>query len=119
MRRSFRRIAGWMSGLALLLPAAASAQAGPPEAPIDRSLPVKEGFDVDRAYIGRQPLFQPLHDPDFSSLRAALDGGYVSEDSPMLVFEAGGQTLSLVTSQMSYHHVAQGEMAGEPWMVTF
>lgn len=37
----------------------------------------------------------------------------------MLAFEAGGRTLALVSSQMSYHHVAQGEMAGEPWMVTF
>ena len=30
-----------------------------------------------------------------------------------------GKTLVLVSSQMTYHHVAQGEMEGEPWMVTF
>jgi hypothetical protein len=27
--------------------------------------------------------------------------------------------LALLTQQMSYHHLAQGEMAGEPWMVSF
>jgi hypothetical protein len=31
--------------------------------------------------------------------------------------EAG--RLALVTDQMAYHHVAQGEIAGEPWMVSF
>jgi hypothetical protein len=25
----------------------------------------------------------------------------------------------LISSQMAYHHVAQGDMNGEPWMVTF
>jgi hypothetical protein len=27
--------------------------------------------------------------------------------------------VALVTDQMAYHHVAQGEIAGEPWMVSF
>ena len=106
------------AGALALFPGTAAAQ-GPPEAAVDPTLPVKPGFDVERAYIGRQPLFQPLHDPTFSALRDALEEGYVSRDTPMLVFAHGESTLSLVTSQMSYHHVAQGEMAGEPWMVTF
>ncbi len=94
-------------------------QVSPPRAEIDPELPVQPGFDIERAYIGRAPLFQPLHDPSFTSLGEARRGGRVAEDSPILVFEAGGRTLSLVTAQMSYHHVAQGEIAGEPWMVTF
>jgi len=35
------------------------------------------------------------------------------------VMDVAGQKLALVTRQMAYHHVAQGELAGEPWMVTF
>ena len=36
-----------------------------------------------------------------------------------MVMVRGGQHLALSTMQMSYHHVAQGELAGEPWMVSF
>ncbi|MDT8369979.1 MAG: hypothetical protein RQ745_12300 [Longimicrobiales bacterium] len=101
-------------------PQLASAQLGmPPSIPVDPTMPVKEGFDVERAYLGRAPLFQPMYNPEWIPLREARSRGAVDDDTPILVFEAGGRTLALVSSQMSYHHVAQGEMAGEPWMVTF
>lgn len=91
----------------------------PPEMPVDPDMPRKEGFDAERAFLGSRPIFTPLKDPSFEPLDGALRRGEVAEDTPLLVFEAGGETLALVTAQMSYHHVAQGEMAGEPWMVTF
>ncbi len=106
--------------VALLLPAAATAQIQiPEELPVDPDLPVKAGFDVERAFLGSNPIFTPLRDPEFVSLRQALRDGELEEDTPILVFEAGDRTLTMLTRQMSYHHVAQGEMAGEPWMVTF
>ena len=55
----------------------------------------------------------------WTSLSGARRAGNVQNETPVVVFEAGGETLVLVTSQMSYHHVAQGEMEGKPWMVTF
>ena len=61
----------------------------------------------------------PGIDYGITILQDARRAGHVQDDQPVLIFEAGGETLVLVTSQMSYHHVAQGEMAGEPWMVTF
>ena len=67
----------------------------------------------------RAPNFVPLRNPNWRSLSAARASGHVSDDTPVLVFEAGGSTLVLVSSQMAYHHVAQGDMNGEPWMVTF
>ncbi len=85
----------------------------------DRNMPVREGFDIDRALFWSAPNFVPLRDPDWRSLSDALRAGVVSDDTPVLVFEAGGATLVLVSSQMTYHHVAQGDMNGEPWMVTF
>lgn len=81
--------------------------------------PIAEGFDTDRALFWAEPNFVPLRDPEWTPLRTALRANEVDDDTPVLVFEAGGETLVLVSSQMSYHHVAQGEMAGEPWMVTF
>ncbi len=116
--RSFGLVAGSLL-LATVMAAGLDAQSMPEVMPIDRTLPIKAGFDIDRAYIGARPLFTPLRDPTFGQLRAALGADQVASDTPVLVFEAGGKTLALVTSQMSYHHVAQGEMAGEPWMVTF
>jgi hypothetical protein len=89
------------------------------EMAVDPDLPRKAGFDAERAYLGSEPTFTPLRDPDFEPLRAVLRRGELTDDTPMLAFEAGGRTLALVSSQMSYHHVAQGDMAGEPWMVTF
>jgi hypothetical protein len=81
--------------------------------------PAAEGFDPDRALFFAESNFQPLRDPEWRPLDQVLRAGDVRDDQPVLVFEAGGETLVLVSAQMSYHHVAQGDMAGEPWMVTF
>ena len=36
-----------------------------------------------------------------------------------MVMDHGPEPLALVMDQMAYHHVAQGDMMGEPWMVSF
>ncbi len=82
-------------------------------------MPVKDGFDTDRAIFWSQPNFIPLRDPEWQSLRGARRAGDISDKTTVVTFDVGGQTLVLVSSQMAYHHVAQGEMEGEPWMVTF
>lgn len=89
------------------------------EVPPPPNQPVAEGFDTERALFWAEPNFVPLRNPEWTPLRDARRARDVAADTPVLVFEAGGETLVLVSSQMSYHHVAQGEMAGEPWMVTF
>ena len=85
----------------------------------DPDMPVKDGFDTGRAIFWERPNFTPLRDPEWESLRAARRAGRIADDTPVLTFVAGGETLVLVSSQMSYHHVAQGDIEGEPWMVTF
>jgi hypothetical protein len=85
----------------------------------DPAMPVKDGFDVHRAIFWAEPNFVPLRNPEWIPLEEALGRGTVERDTPVVVFEAGGETLVLVSSQMAYHHVAQGEVAGEPWMVSF
>ena len=47
------------------------------------------------------------------------ESGDVADGTVVVAFNLSGKTLALVSSQMSYHHVAQGELDGEPWMVTF
>ena len=85
----------------------------------DPNLPTVKGFDIHRAIFWEKPNFVPLRDPQWRSLREARNSGDIADDTPVLVFEAGDSTLVLVSSQMAYHHVAQGKMKGEPWMVTF
>ena len=104
--------------LATLVVSPSTAQM-PDRVEADPDMPMKEGFDTGRAIFWAARNFDPLRDPECVSLQEARQQGHVADDTPVLVFEAGGKTLTLVTSQMSYHHVAQGEMMGEPWMVTF
>ena len=85
----------------------------------DPNMPVKDGFDTDRAIFWTRPNFTPLRDPEWQSLRGARRAGDLTDETTVLTFDVQGKTLVLVSSQMSYHHVAQGEMEGEPWMVTF
>ena len=86
---------------------------------VDPNMPVKEGFDTDRAILWARPNFIPLRDPNWQSLRGARRAGSVSDETTVVTFEVSGKTLVLVSGQMAYHHVAQGVMDGEPWMVTF
>ena len=37
----------------------------------------------------------------------------------LLVFERGGARNALIARQMAYHHIAQGEVNGIPYLVSF
>ena len=49
----------------------------------------------------------------------ALDSGSVQENAPVIVAQRDTATMVLLRRQLTYHHVAQGEAGGEPWMVSF
>jgi hypothetical protein len=85
----------------------------------DPDMLVKDGFDTDRAIFWARPNFTPLRNPEWQSLRSLRRAGDLTDETTVVTFDVQGNTLVLVSSQMSYHHVAQGEMEGEPWMVTF
>jgi hypothetical protein len=77
-------------------------------------------FDVDRAYQVDSTVYAPFRVENTRRLLTAVDEGELDGQTSVLVMdhpEAG--RLALVTDQMAYHHVAQGEIAGEPWMVSF
>jgi hypothetical protein len=60
--------------------------------------------------------FKPFRPSDNGELLSTLD---LKPDDELLVFERGGDRRGLLLPQMVYHHVAQGELAGEPYLVTF
>jgi len=78
-----------------------------------------EDFDESRAYIGESPMFDAFYPKEYESLADARRSARVNDDTAVLVLRRGDTTLTLLTMQMSYHHIAQGDMAGEPWMVSF
>lgn len=86
------------------------------------ALPGQEAadFDVERAVRYDSTVYVPFRVQNPRPLITALEGGELHPQTSLLVMDhpAAGK-LALVTDQMAYHHVAQGEIAGEPWMVSF
>ena len=41
------------------------------------------------------------------------------KETELLAFERGGERRVLLVEEMIYHHIAQGELAGEPYLVSF
>jgi len=40
-------------------------------------------------------------------------------EQEIIVFERGGEQRALDMQEMAYHHVAQGELAGQPYLISF
>lgn len=58
--------------------------------------------------------FRPTAKNEFPLIDANLKG-----DAQLLAFERGGQRRAVLLSEAAYHHVIQGELAGEPYLVSF
>lgn len=41
------------------------------------------------------------------------------DDEELILFERGGEPLALRVREMAYHHAAQGELGGEPYLISF
>ena len=48
-----------------------------------------------------------------------LAGANLKPETELLSFERGGERRTVLLSEAIYHHVVQGELAGEPYLVTF
>jgi hypothetical protein len=78
-----------------------------------------QGFDLDRAFILDSTANLPFYVTETRSVRQALDEGAINEATALLVMEHRAGTLAFVVDQLAYHHMAQGDIDGEPWMVSF
>lgn len=43
----------------------------------------------------------------------------LKQNKELLVFERGDQRRATLLPEMAYHHLVQGELAGEPYLVSF
>lgn len=76
-------------------------------------------FDATRAVLKNADMFKPLSVHKTTALQTALEQGRVKADTDLLLLNHPRTPLALVKSEMAYHHVAQGEIDGEPWLVSF
>ena len=73
-------------------------------------------FDLSRARLRGPDYFKRYRTPDNGqSLAGCGLGGNVE----LLVVKRRGESRALVMREVSYHHVAQGRLAGEPYVVSF
>ena len=76
-------------------------------------------LDSTRLWFSETTMFVPFHVTETSPLRQAHDDGTLQDDDYVVILEWNGGRLALSMAQTAYHHVVQGEMNGEPWMVSF
>jgi len=73
-------------------------------------------FDVQRAWLSKPDHFPRFKVPaDGGALRSA---GLEPDDS-LIIVERGGLRRALRLREMAFHHAAQGDLAGEPYLVSF
>lgn len=48
-----------------------------------------------------------------------LAAAHLNADAEIILIERGDERRALLAPEMAYHHVAQGELAGEPYLVSF
>ena len=61
--------------------------------------------------------FEPLR-PDASN-EISLKRAKLDPKTELMSFERNGVRRVLLVREMIYHHICQGELAGEPYLVTF
>ena len=104
-----------VGGGALLLVLAPMLSAQQPES----SASAGTEFDLSRAFVADRTIFEPFYVTEARPLREVVDEGVIHDGTRLLILEREGERLALLTEQMAYHHVAQGELKGEPWLVSF
>ena len=60
--------------------------------------------------------FPPFQVPERGVLLSSLN---LPADLELILFSRGGLTRTLVAREMAFHHVAQGELGGQPYLVSF
>ncbi|MCU0464839.1 MAG: DUF3179 domain-containing protein [Anaerolineae bacterium] len=80
----------------------------------------RESFNLSRAFLRQTTHYPPATINTQRPLQAAVDSGVVMPFTPLLVMTLGEQSaLAFVTLQLVYHHVIQGQLSDEPWLVSF
>jgi hypothetical protein len=77
------------------------------------------GFDARRALLVRRDIFSPFRVKSTRPLSDALTRHMLRADEPVVVARCSAAPVVLLKRQLAYHHVAQGEIDGKPFLVSF
>jgi hypothetical protein len=73
-------------------------------------------FDAKRARLRKPDMFKRFKVPDKGQLLTEVN---LNPEVMLLIVERNNTHRALLVRQMAYHHVAQGVLEGEPYVVTF
>lgn len=73
-------------------------------------------FDVDRAFLRGPDQFPRFVAPEDGTPLVDMD---LDDDTMLAVIEEGEQVRAFLLPQLAHHHMAQGEISGKPYLVTF
>lgn len=85
------------------------------------TLKSRPAFDPKQFQSMNRVLYQPFLVSRTQPLWQALDRDLLDENTDILLFELpeSGGIMSLIKSQMAFHHTAQGQMHNEPWLLSY
>lgn len=72
-----------------------------------------------RAVFQKRHVFKPFRVQRYEPLIDAVRQRRIKVAEPILLLEASPKPIALLTKQLAYHHVAQGDLEGHRWMVSF
>ncbi|MYD09669.1 MAG: hypothetical protein F4X02_06465 [Chloroflexi bacterium] len=73
-------------------------------------------IDLTLARLHGKARFQPFAAPNHGE---ALANAGLDPDDALLLLERRSVVKTFLLKQMTYHHVAQGEICDEPYMISF
>ncbi len=73
-------------------------------------------FDPNRAILKDLDVFKRFN---VTGNGVPLTEANLNPKEGLLIFERAGERRALLQKHMVYHHVAQGTLAGEPYLVSF
>ncbi|WP_432663197.1 hypothetical protein R9X47_21790 [Wukongibacter baidiensis] len=76
-------------------------------------------FDESKAMLKKKSLFKSFNVKSFVNVEELLKAREIDKNDGILIFKMKDKYYGFKTIQMHYHHIAQGRIENEPFMVSF
>lgn len=79
-----------------------------------------EEFDRKRAFLTKKEMFPRFRvQGKHEALEPLVQNGRIQADDDLLIVERAGYRLGFLTKHLEYHHVAEGELGGQPYVIGY
>ncbi len=76
-------------------------------------------FDESKAVLKDKSFFKSFEVKAFVNAKELLKENKIDKDEGILIFKANDEYHGFKTIQMYYHHIAQGKIENESFMISF